>query len=142
MLAFPAGSRDQDWAVAGRWAGRILPSLVESGNQVPRPALGVILGGLDREILQTGRPEIRRDREIFQTLEIRWDREIFQTLCWGSRPEVCGQDQDRAVAGRWAGRILPSLVERGNQVPRPALGVVLGGLDREISQTLCWGSRP
>ena len=47
----------------------------------------------------------------------------------------------RAVAGRWAGRILHSLVESGKLVPRPALGVVLGGLDREITQTLFWGFR-
>ena len=48
----------------------------------------------------------------------------------------------RAVAGRSAGRILHNLVERGKLVPRPALGVVLGGLYREITQTLFWGSRP
>ena len=52
------------------------------------------------------------------------------------------RDQDRAVAGRWAGRILHSLVERGKLVPIPALGVVLGGLDREITQTIRWGSGP
>ena len=34
-----------------------------------------------------------------------------------------------AVAGRSTGRILHTLVERGKPVPRPALGVVLGGRD-------------
>ena len=71
------------------------------------------------------------------------DREITQTLFWGSQPQWADSlVQDRAVAGRWAGRILHSLIERGKLDPRPALGVVLGCLDREITQTLFWGSGP
>ena len=68
---------------------------------------------------------------------------ITQTLFWGSRPwRARTRVQVSAAAGRSAGRILLNLVERGKLVPRPALGVVLGGRDREISQTLFWGSRP
>ena len=37
---------------------------------------------------------------------------------------------------------LGTLVERDKPVPRPALGIALGGLDREITQTLFRGSRP
>ena len=71
------------------------------------------------------------------------DRENTQTLFWGSQPQWAESlEQDRAVAGRWAGRILHSLVESGKLVPRPAVGVVLGGLDREITQVLLRGSGP
>ena len=59
-----------------------------------------------------------------------------------TRAQGRGEKKRARDTTRSAVHIHRSLVERGKLVPRSALGVVLGGLYRLITQTLCWGSRP
>ena len=75
---------------ADRWPTS-LGSLAERGKLVPRSALGVILGGLDRE--------------------------ISQTLFWGRLFQAGTRVQDRAAAGRVAYSINHNLAEQANQSP-------------------------
>ena len=127
-------------------------SLVERGKPVSRSALGAALGPLDLEITQTlfwgsslpgSKIGLWLD-EWHIAPQPRRPQQTSPQSCPRRRPGQSGSGdnpnpilgfqartrvQDRAVAGRSTGRILHNLVEWGKPVPRPALGVVLGGRD-------------